>query len=66
MFRFFGREACGILAPRPGIQPITPAYNMLSLGVSGKLMEFKCLAHPVPGELSQGQRQLVDLFIQRE
>ena len=27
MFWFFGREACGILAPRPGIKPTPPALE---------------------------------------
>ena len=27
MFWFFGREACGILAPRPGIEPAPPALQ---------------------------------------
>ena len=27
MFWFFGREACGILAPRPGIEPAPPALE---------------------------------------
>ena len=28
MFWFFGREACGILAPRPGIEPAPPALKV--------------------------------------
>ena len=27
MFWFFGHKACGILAPRPGIEPIPPALE---------------------------------------
>ena len=27
MFWFFGHKACRILAPRPGIEPITPALE---------------------------------------
>ena len=27
MFWFFGHEACGILAPRPGIEPAPPALE---------------------------------------
>ena len=27
MFCFFGGEACGILAPRPGIKPASPALE---------------------------------------
>ena len=31
MFWFFGREACGILAPRPGMEPASPASEVWSL-----------------------------------
>ena len=27
MFWIFGRETCGILAPRPGIEPAAPALE---------------------------------------
>ena len=27
MFCFFGHEACGILAPQPGIEPVPPALE---------------------------------------
>ena len=27
MFWFFGHEACGILAPQPGIEPASPALE---------------------------------------
>ena len=27
MFWFFGHEACGILAPQPGIEPTPPALE---------------------------------------
>ena len=35
---FFGYEACGILAPRPGIKPIPPALGseVLTTGLPGK------------------------------
>ena len=38
MFWFFGRQACGILATRPGIQPATPAVEgeVLTSGPPGK------------------------------
>ena len=36
--RFFGRKACGILAPRPGIEPTPPALEgeVLTTGPPGK------------------------------
>ena len=38
MFWFFGREACGILAPGPGIKPAPPALEgeVLTTGPPGK------------------------------
>ena len=38
MFWFFGPEACGILAPRPGIEPTPPALDseVLTTGLPGK------------------------------
>ena len=38
MFWIFGVEACGILAPRPGIEPAPPALegDILSTGPPGK------------------------------
>ena len=38
MFWFFGPEACGILAPRPGIEPTTPALEgeVSTTGLPGK------------------------------
>ena len=38
MFWFFGPEACGILAPRPGIKPAPPALEgeVLTTGLPGK------------------------------
>ena len=40
MFWFFGREACGILAPRPGIKPAPPALEgeVLTTGQPGKFL----------------------------
>ena len=37
MFQFFGQEACGILAPSPGIEPISPALEdeVLTTGAPG-------------------------------
>ena len=37
-FGFFGREACGILAPQPGIEPAPPALEgeVLTTGPPGK------------------------------
>ena len=38
MFCFFGREACGILAPRPGSELTLPALEgeVLTTGLPGK------------------------------
>ena len=38
MFWFFGRKVCGILAPRPGIEPAPPALDgeVLTTGPPGK------------------------------
>ena len=38
MFWFFGHEACGILAPWPGIEPSPPALEgkVLTTGLPGK------------------------------
>ena len=38
MFWFFGQEACGILAPQPGIEPAPPALEgiVLTTGLLGK------------------------------
>ena len=42
MFWFFGHEACGILAPRPGIEPASPALEgrLLTTGPPGKSRDF--------------------------
>ena len=41
MFWYFGREACGILAPWPGIEPAPPALEskVLTTGPPGKSWE---------------------------
>ena len=48
MFWFFGREACGILAPQPGIKPSPPALKggVLTTGPPGK-------SHPLKLEVRQ-------------
>ena len=45
MFWFFGREAYGILAPRPGIEPTPPALEgeVLTTGPPGKSPSYKFL-----------------------
>ena len=42
MFWFFGREACGILAPWPGFEPTPPALEgeVLTTGLTGKSQLF--------------------------
>ena len=42
MFWFFGPEACGILAPWPGIKPAPPALEgeVLTTGPPGKSLVF--------------------------
>ena len=42
MFGFFGSEACGILAPRPGIEPAPPALQgkVLTTGPQGKSLHI--------------------------
>ena len=47
MFWFFELEACGILAPQPGIEPTPPAVEgeVLTIGLPGKsphLVAFSC------------------------
>ena len=38
IFRFFGPETCGILAPQPGIKPVPPSLEgkVLTTGLPGK------------------------------
>ena len=42
MFLFFGPEACGILAPQPGIQPPPPALEgeVLTAGPPRKSLQL--------------------------
>ena len=42
MFWCFGRQACGILAPRPGMEPALPALEgeVLTTGRPGKSQQF--------------------------
>ena len=42
MFWYFGHEACGILAPQPGIEPTPPALEgkVLTTGPPGKSLFF--------------------------
>ena len=42
MFWFFGLEACGILAPWPGIKPAAPALEgkVLTTGLPGKSLHI--------------------------
>ena len=42
MFWFFGCEACGILAPWPGIEPAPPTLEgeVLTTGLPGKSLDF--------------------------
>ena len=39
---FFGQEACGILGPRPGIEPAAPALegDVLTSGPAGQAPEW--------------------------
>ena len=42
MFWFFGRKACGILAPQPEIEPAPTALEgeVLTTGLPGKSLKF--------------------------
>ena len=44
MFWFFGHEACGILAPRPGIEPAVES-KVLTTGPPGKSLEYRFFKH---------------------
>ena len=52
MFWFFGHEACGILAPQPGIEPTPPALEgeVLTSGLPGKPLERSLTG--MPGDMS--------------
>ena len=47
MFWFFGHEACGIPAPRPGIEPASPALEgeVLTTGPPGKSQDKSFKIH---------------------
>ena len=50
MFWFYGHRACGILAPQPGIEPITPSAlegEVLTIGPPGKYPGLN-LDYPMP------------------
>ena len=42
MFWFFGHEACGILAPKPGIEPLLPTLEgkVSTTGPPGKSLQL--------------------------
>ena len=44
MFWFFGHEVCGILAPRPGIEPVPPALE------APPALEGEVLTTGLPGQ----------------
>ena len=46
MFWFFGHEACGIIVPQPGIEPVPPALEgkVLTTGLLEKSQELQVLA----------------------
>ena len=48
---FFGYEACGILASRPGIKPIPPALGseVLTTGLPGKSFNLVLIKSPWGG-----------------
>ena len=50
MFCFIGPEACGILAPRPGIEPTPPALEgeVLTTGPPGKSLRWTFLKFCIP------------------
>ena len=50
MFWFFGREACGILAPQPAIEPTPPALEgeVLTTGLPGKSLFLLSERFPQP------------------
>ena len=60
MFWFFGSKAGGILTPRPGIEPMTPALEgkVLTTGPLGKSPKRSFdIAHPKPGSYPQKGNQ---------
>ena len=64
---FFGHEACGILAPWPGIEPVPPALEseVWTTGPPGKslaLSTLLCFSHPLCPPLSGGSQSLSQRF----
>ena len=57
-FGFFGREACGILAPQPGIEPAPPALEgeVLTTGPPGNPLYFLIFIYLVAPGLCCGSR----------
>ena len=58
MFWFFGQEACGILAPRPGIKPAPTALEdeVLTTGPPGKSQQLMILREQKNAEISEGDQ----------
>ena len=52
MFWFFGCEACGILAPKPGTEPASPALkgDVLTTGPPGKSLDLHFLKYKTGGK----------------
>ena len=48
---FFGQEACGIFAPRPGVRPAPPALEgeVLTPGPPGGVPHLTSVLIPLPG-----------------
>ena len=61
MFCFFGCEACGILAPGPGIEPAPPALEgeVLTTGPPGKSLLPLCHSFRSPASTPIGGREHV-------
>ena len=57
MFWFFGREGCGILAPRPGIEPVPPALEgeVLTTGPPGISVNLNCPENQDTGSLQKSK-----------
>ena len=56
MFWFFGHKACGIITPRRGIQPVSPALEsgVLTTGPQGKaLYSPYCATQPYCASISR-------------
>ena len=52
MFWFFGQEACGILTPRPGIEPASSALEskVLTTELPGNSLFYNILINEIKGE----------------